>query len=62
MFDKAYPESESITTELINQTGVEWQLYWVFPAILAAAVFVVFGLAFWDKMTPEADEETAEKV
>ncbi|MDP7305993.1 MAG: MFS transporter, partial [Pirellulaceae bacterium] len=62
MFDKGYPESESITVELINQTGVEWQLYWVFPAILAGVVFVVFGLAFWDRMTPDADEEKAEKA
>jgi len=66
MFDKGYPESESITAALINQTGSEWQLYWVFPAILAGAVFVAFGLLFWDKMTPDADvddvEEAVEKV
>ena len=59
MFDKGYPEAESITAELITQTGTEWQLYWVFPAILAGLVFVVFGVAFWDKMTPEADDDKA---
>ena len=62
MFDKGYPESDSITAALIDQTGAEWQLYWVFPAMLAGVVFLVFGLAFWDKMTPAADEETAEKA
>ena len=59
MFDKGYPEAESITAELIRQTGVEWQLYWVFPAILAGAVFILFGMAFWDRMDPAAEEETA---
>ncbi len=61
MFDKSYPEAESITSELIAQTGGEWQLYWVFPAILAGAVLNVFGLFFWDKMTPDAEKEAAEK-
>ncbi len=52
MFDRGYPESDAITPELIRQTGIEWQLYWVFPAILAGAVFLIFAIAFWDKMSP----------
>ena len=56
MFGKGYPEG--IDSTLINQTMVEWQNYWYFPAGMAAVILVIFAVAFWDKV--KADEDDAE--
>ena len=47
MFGKAYPEG--IDPQLISNNLSEWKLYWIFPMIFAAAIFIIFALFFWDK-------------
>lgn len=37
---------------LLEQTMHEWQNFWVFPAMLAAIVMLVFAVAFWDRAKP----------
>jgi len=49
MFGKGYPEG--IDPALIASNMGEWKLYWVFPMLLAAAIFLVFALCFWDRVS-----------
>lgn len=58
MFNKGYPEGLDET--LIEKTMAVWQNYWMYPAILAGVVFLLFAVAFWDRMTPEEKEEAAD--
>ncbi len=56
MFNKGYPEALD-TEKFVTPTMNLWGSYWMYPAILAGVVFLIFALTFWDKMTPE-DEST----
>lgn len=47
MFSRQLPES--LDRELLARTMHEWHDFWVFPAIMAAIVMVVFAIAFWDR-------------
>lgn len=40
---------ESVDANLISETMAQWKEYWMFPAILAAIITVIFFAAFWDK-------------
>jgi nucleoside transporter len=54
MFSVKMPES--IDAGLISEAMSQWKLFWIFPAVMAAAIAVVFLLAFWDK-TRVGDED-----
>ncbi|MEZ6087322.1 MAG: MFS transporter [Pirellulaceae bacterium] len=56
MFDKGYPDDLSYERFVVPAMA-EWRNYWIYPAILAAAVFVLFAVGFWDRMTPAEKEE-----
>jgi len=61
MFGKGYPEG--IEPALIEQNMSEWHDYWMFPMLLAAAISIIFFLAFWDKVkTDDVDLEEATKA
>lgn len=47
MFSRSLPES--INAELLSSTMLQWKNFWMFPAIMAAGVLVLFALTFWDK-------------
>jgi nucleoside transporter len=47
MFGKGYPEG--LEPSLVTKAMTDWKNYWMFPAMMAAAVSVVFLLAFWEK-------------
>ncbi|MGJ8657261.1 MAG: MFS transporter [Akkermansiaceae bacterium] len=53
MFGKGYPEG--VDPELVSTSMTQWQDYWYFPMILAAAIFIIFAVFFWDKV--DTDEE-----
>jgi nucleoside transporter len=55
MFGKAYPEG--IDGALISSSMGEWKLYWVFPMILAAVIFLIFALFFWDRVSTDVETE-----
>ncbi len=58
MFGKGYPEG--VPGDLITRAMTDWKSYWLFPAGMAAVIFVLFALLFWDKVDSEvSDEETA---
>ncbi|MFT6794830.1 MAG: nucleoside transporter [Rubritalea sp.] len=61
MFGKGYPEG--IDQEIVTKNMTEWQDFWYFPMILAAAIFVIFAILFWDKVkTDDVDLEEATKA
>ena len=47
MFSRELPES--LPQDLLAETMLQWKDFWMFPAILAAGIFVVFALLFWDR-------------
>lgn len=60
MFGKGYPEG--IDASLVERTMTEWANYWMFPAGMAAAILLIFTLAFWDKVKTDevSDSDVAE--
>ena len=57
MFAVSMPEG--VSSEVIGAASNAWKDYWMFPAIMATVITVIFFAAFWDKTKPE-DEETEE--
>ena len=55
MFSKGYPEG--INNELVSSTMTQWKNYWMFPAAMAAVIFVIFALFFWDKTDAAKDTD-----
>ena len=57
MFGKGYPEG--MDAQLIEPAMTLWHNYWLFPAAMATVIFVVFAIAFWDRV--DIDEEVADE-
>jgi len=55
MFSVSLPENLDQT--LVNETMLQWKEFWILPAIMAAVIFVVFGLLFYDKVADESVDE-----
>ena len=54
-------EKPEIAGTLASDTMLQWKEYWMYPCLMAAAILVLFGLAFWEKTTPaEEDPKPAE--
>jgi hypothetical protein len=58
MFSVKLPEG--IDPQLLSQTMLEWKEFWLLPAMMAGAIFVVFAFAFHEKrdVTPAIDEDS----
>jgi MFS family permease len=54
MFTRNLPDS--VDSTLLSKTMEQWQNFWYFPAILAAAIMVLFTLTFWDTSRTESEE------
>lgn len=52
MFTRDLPES--LDAGLLSQTMGQWRDFWLSPAIMAAAIFVLFALTFWDRTRTQA--------
>ncbi len=46
----------SIDPALLGTTMEQWKAFWIFPAILAAIIAVIFFATFWDKTRVTEDE------
>lgn len=55
MFSVSVPEG--VDQELLDKTLLQWKQLWLLPAGMAAVIFVVFLLSFWEK--PSIDEKIA---
>ena len=58
MFSVKMPDGVDGT--LLSDTMMQWKSFWMFPAIMAAVVAVIFFLAFWDKVKVTDDDEAGE--
>lgn len=54
MFSVKLPEG--LDPALVTEAMAQWKTFWIFPAIMAAAITVIFFLAFWDKVQITDDE------
>lgn len=57
MFSRQLPES--LDAGILAETMAQWRDFWLSPAIMAAAIFVLFTVAFWDrtKTTTKVDAD-----
>ena len=60
MFSVKMPDG--VEGPLLSDTMAQWKSFWMFPAIMAAVVAVIFFVAFWDKIkvTEDDDESSSE--
>jgi len=60
MFSVKMPDG--VEGPLLSDTMAQWKSFWMFPAIMAAVVAVIFFVAFWDKIkvTEDDDEPSSE--
>lgn len=49
MFNVDMPSG--VDAGLLSETMTLWKSYWLYPAVLAAAILVIFFLLFWDKVS-----------
>jgi nucleoside transporter len=55
MFGQGY--NDGVSSELVSKAMIDWKEYWLFPAGMAAVIFVIFALFFWDKVDRDVDAE-----
>jgi nucleoside transporter len=60
MFGKGYPEG--VDADLVTKAMTDWKYYWMFPAGMAAVIFVVFAVFFWDKVDSDTNAEEVAKA
>ncbi len=56
MFSRSLPET--LDSGILARTMGEWENFWLFPAIMAAVIMVIFAASFWDKQTRNEDDTT----
>lgn len=54
MFSVSMPAG--VDEGLLKSTMAQWKAYWIFPAMMAGGIAVLFFLAFWDKVRVTDDE------
>ena len=57
MLSRSLPEG--LDKGLLDSTMEQWKNFWMFPAIMAGAILVVFALTFWDRVTPTNEDATS---
>lgn len=55
MFTREFPPG--IDPGTLATTMGQWKKFWEFPAIVAAVVFVLFALLFWDRIRIESESD-----
>ena len=55
MFSSDLPEA--LSSESLSSTMAQWKSYWLFPAIMAGVIAVIFFVAFWDKVSVTDQED-----
>ena len=58
MFSRHLPES--LDAQILSETMSQWHDFWISPAIMAAIIFVLFSLTFWDRSRRLADDNASE--
>ncbi len=60
MFSVNMPDS--VDASLINRTMDQWETFWLFPAMMAAVIAVIFFFTFWDKTKVMEEDEEVEPL
>lgn len=55
MFSRHLPET--LDPAILSETMAQWRDFWMLPAIMAAVIFVVFALTFWDRTKTQPPPE-----
>jgi len=55
MFSADLPEA--LSSDSLSSAMAQWESYWLFPAIMAGVIAVVFFVAFWDKVSVTDQED-----
>jgi nucleoside transporter len=55
MFSVSMPEG--VDRDLLAATMAQWKSFWIFPALMAAAIVVIFFLLFWDRIRVTDDDD-----
>ncbi len=55
MFSRSLPNT--LDSELLASTMQQWHNFWMLPAIMAAVVFAIFFLLFWDRVRVDPDTQ-----
>ncbi|MFL2436818.1 MAG: MFS transporter [Verrucomicrobiales bacterium] len=50
---------DGIDSEVVGSAMSKWEEFWVYPAVMAGIISVVFFFAFWDKISIGSDEESS---
>ncbi|MCA9119167.1 MAG: nucleoside permease [Planctomycetaceae bacterium] len=56
MFSRSLPSE--LDPGILATTMGEWKNFWLLPAIMAAAILIVFAVGFWDKRKQDEGEAT----
>ncbi len=59
MFSVEMPDG--VDPALLADTMAQWKSFWMFPAIMAGAIALIFFFAFWDKVSISSDKEGNEE-
>jgi hypothetical protein len=54
MFSVGLPK---VDATLLSTASAQWKTFWLLPAGMAAAIAVLFFLAFWDKSADGGDSK-----
>lgn len=53
---------DSVDSGLISETMSQWKDFWIYPALMAGVITVIFFLGFWDKAEIGNEEKEAEET
>ena len=60
MFGQGY--ANAVDSELVTKAMTDWKQYWLFPAGMAAVIFIIFAVFFWDKVDHDVDAEEVDEA
>lgn len=60
MFSQSLPEG--VDSSIVSQAMADWKQFWLVPAGMAAAIMVLFFVAFWDRVDRGAALDTEENT
>lgn len=55
MFTRELPDG--LNKDLLDKTMEQWQNFWMFPAILAGGIMILFAATFWDSFRGESNDK-----
>ncbi len=50
---------DRLDSDVVGASMSKWHDFWVFPAVMAGIIAVIFFFAFWDKISMGSDEESS---